>query len=385
MDAVGKIELLGRAAQYDLCGEACGTEAHRVRDELDRWIYPAVMPDGRRIAMFKVLMTNACENDCRYCAQRASRDCRRISFQPEELARIFDSLKTQRRVEGIFLSSSVRGSADRTMEQMLAAIEIIRFKYAFPGYVHLKILPGAQKGAIERAVELADRVSLNLEAPNPQRLAHLSEAKDFENDLLKRLYWARECIAAQPPLPRHGGQFGHGRAGITTQFVVGAAQESDREILGTSDRLYRGIALSRAYYSAFQPVPDTPLENQAATPPLREHRLYQSDWLLRKYGFQFGELVFDEVGNLPMEADPKMVWAQAHVDHFPIEVNRASREELLRVPGIGPTSAARILRLRRENKFRNIEDLKKAGVVVSRAIPYVLLEGRRLPAQLSLW
>jgi len=385
MDTGQKIEMLGRAAQYDLCGEACGTEAHRVRDDLDRWIYPAVMPDGRRIAMLKVLMTNACENDCRYCAQRASRDCRRISFQPEELARLFDSLRTQRRVEGIFLSSSVRGSADRTMEQMITAIEIIRFKYAFPGYVHLKILPGTQKGAIERAVELADRVSLNLEAPSPERLAYLSEAKDFENDLLKRLHWARECITAQPVQPRLSGQCGHGRAGITTQFVVGAAHESDQEILGMSDQLYRDISLSRAYYSAFQPVPDTPLENQAATPPLREHRLYQSDWLLRKYGFRFGELVFDEVGNLPMEADPKMIWAQTHPERFPIEVNRAAREELLRIPGIGPRSAARILRLRHDSKFRHIEDLRRVGVVVSRALPYVLLEGRCFPTQLSLW
>jgi predicted DNA-binding helix-hairpin-helix protein len=383
MDTVQKIEALGRAAQYDLCSEGCGTQAHRVRDELDRWIYPAVMPDGRRIAMLKVLLTNACENDCGYCAMRAGRDCRRVSFQPEELARLFDTLVLQGRVRGLFLSSSVSHGADRTMQKMIDTVEIVRRNYGFRGYVHLKILPGVQRAAVTRAVELADRVSLNLEAPSSQRLAHLSHAKDFQGDLLTRLRWARDEIRRIPS----GWQrktVGGGGAGITTQFVVGGAQESDCEILGASDQLYRENDLRRAYYSAFQPVPGTPLENQPPTPPLREHRLYQSDWLLRKYGFQFPELIFDETGNLPLSADPKTVWAQAHPDRYPMEVNRASREELLRIPGIGPESAARIVKLRRESKFHSLSDLSKIGAVADRACPYILLNGRRPPVQIPL-
>jgi len=383
MDAIQKIEVLGEAAQYDLCSEACGTAAHRVRDDIGRWIYPAAMPDGRRIAMLKVLMTNACENDCYYCAQRASRNRRRISFRPDELAKLFDSLRRQRRVQGIFLSSSIRGGADRTMEQMIATIELIRGKYAFHGYVHLKILPGAARAAIERAVQLADRVSLNLEAPNAQRLTHLCGSKDFQADLLSRLGWAAEAIAESSHSRR--GAHGGGRSGLTTQFVVGAAQEPDREIVSMADRLYSQLDLRRAYYSAFQPVPDTPLEGKVAAPPLREHRLYQSDWLLRKYDFKLSELVFDAAGNLPREADPKMMWAKAHPERFPIEVNRASRHELLRIPGVGPRSVARILRLRRQHRFRELSDLKKVGAVVRRAASYVLLDGHRPPAQLSLW
>lgn len=384
MDTKDKIELLGRAAQYDLCSEACGTEAKRVRDDIGRWIYPVVLPDGRRIALLKVLMTNACENDCYYCAQRASRDCLRTRFAPDELAKLFDMLHRQRRVQGIFLSSSVFGGPDCTMEQMLAAIELIRRKCEFAGYVHLKILPGAHRAAVEQAVQLANRVSVNLEAPNPQRLAALSSTKDFHRDLLTRMRWAAEAIQRAPGADP-GSRFGAGHGGLTTQFVVGAAKEPDREIMATAAWLYKQLDLRRAYYSAFQPVVNTPLEGETPTPPLREHRLYQSDWLLRQYGFQLEELVFDEEGNLPQEADPKIMWAKAHPERFPIEINRADRWELLRIPGVGPRSASRILKLRREQKLHDLSDLQKIGAVAERAAPYILLDGRRPMSQLPLW
>ncbi len=377
MDIFEKVEILGRSAQYDLCGEACGTDAARKKDELGRWIYPAVLPDGRRVAMLKILLSNACQKDCYYCANRASRDFRRLSFTPEELARAFDQMHRQGLVKGLFLSSGVCGDPGHAMDQMIAAVELVRQKYAFPGYIHLKILPGASFAHVERAVQLATRVSVNLEAPNAARLARIAPSKDFAASLLQPMYWARDLIAA-----------GGGRlvsAGQTTQFVVGAADESDREILMMTTRLYKEIGLARAYFSAFQPVANTPLEDHAPTPALREHRLYQSDWLLRRYGFTFEDLVFDEEGNLPREADPKMMWAQAHPECFPIEVNRASREELLRVPGLGPRSVARILRLRRQGTFRTLSDLKQVGAVVSRAAPFILLDGKRPPYQMSLW
>lgn len=376
MDTLEKVEILGRSAQYDLCGEACGTDAARKKDDLGRWIYPAVLPDGRRVAMLKILLSNACQKDCYYCANRASRDFRRVSFTPEELAKAFDQMHRQGLVKGLFLSSGVCGDPSRAMDQMIATVELVRRRYAFPGYIHLKILPGASFAHVERAVQLATRVSVNLEAPNAERLARIAPSKDFAASLLQPMYWVRDLVEA-----------GGGRlvsAGQTTQFVVGAADESDREILTTTARLYKEIGLARAYFSAFQPVADTPLEDHAPTPALREHRLYQSDWLLRQYGFTFEDLVFDEEGNLPAEADPKMMWAQIHPEYFPIEVNRASREELLRVPGLGPRSVARILRLRRQRTFRTLTDLKQIGAVVSRAAPFILLDGKRPPYQMRL-
>lgn len=377
MDTFEKVEILGRSAQYDLCGEACGTDAARKKDDLGRWIYPAALPDGRRVAMLKVLLSNACQKDCYYCANRASRDFRRISFAPEELARAFDQMHRKGLVKGLFLSSGVCGEAGRAMDQMIATVEWVRKRYAFSGYVHLKILPGASLAHVERAVQLATRVSVNLEAPNAERLARIAPRKDFAANLLQPMHWAKGLIEAS------GG--GLVPAGQTTQFVVGAADESDREILMTTARLYKEIGLARAYFSAFQPVTDTPLESHPPTPLLREHRLYQSDWLLRQYDFTFEDLIFDETGNLPREADPKMMWAQVHPERFPIEVNRASREELLRVPGLGPRSVARILRLRRQGTFRTLADLKKTGAVASRAAPFILLDGKRPPYQMGLW
>jgi len=377
LDTFEKVEILGRSAQYDLCGEACGTDAARRKDDLGRWIYPAALPDGRRVAMLKVLLSNACQKDCYYCANRASRDLRRVSFAPEELARAFDQMHRKGLVKGLFLSSGVCGEAGRAMDQMIATVELVRKRYAFPGYIHLKILPGASFAHVERAVQLATRVSVNLEAPNAERLARIAPRKDFATNLLQPMHWAKGLIEAS------GGRLVP--AGQTTQFVVGAADESDREILMTTAQLYQEIGLARAYFSAFQPVVDTPLEGHPPTPSLREHRLYQSDWLLRQYDFTFEELIFDEAGNLPREADPKMMWAQVHPEHFPIEVNRASREELLRVPGLGPRSVTRILRLRRQGTFHTLTDLKRVGAVVSRAAPFILLDGKRPPHQMSLW
>jgi putative DNA modification/repair radical SAM protein len=377
MDTFEKVEILGRSAQYDLCGEACGTDAARKKDDLGRWIYPAVLPDGKRVSILKILQSNACQKDCYYCANRASRAFRRISFAPEELARAFDQMHRKGLVKGLFLSSGICGEARRAMDQMIATVELVRKKYAFPGYVHLKILPGASFAHVEQAVQLATRVSVNLEAPNAGRLVRIAPRKDFIANLLQPMRWAKGLIEAS------GGRLVS--AGQTTQFVVGAAGESDREILMTTARLYKEMRLARAYFSAFQPVIDTPLEGHSPTPPLREHRLYQSDWLLRQYGFAFQDLIFDEAGNLPHKADPKMMWAQVHPECFPVEVNRASREELLRVPGIGPRSVARILRLRRQGTLRTLADLKKIGAVASRAAPFILLDGKKPPYQMSLW
>ncbi len=376
MDIQQKLDLLGSAAQADLACGKCGEGQTRVRDDIGRRIYPAVHPDGRTVKMLKVLQTNACEKDCFYCATRRGRDLRRTTFQPDELALTFDQIHRANLAEAIFISSGVTGGGTRTMERMLATAELLRGKYDFRGYLHLKLMPGAESAAIERALQLADRVSVNLEAPSSEYLAKLSSTKRYTEELLAPLQIARQLISNNPALAKKS---------MTTQFVVGAAGEQDREILARTTQLYRDLALSRVYFSAFQPVEDTPLDGHAPTPLVREHRLYQTDFLFRKYGFSFDELFFDSHGNLPTESDPKTMWAINHPEYFPIELNRASKEQLLRVPGIGPLSATRILQVRRANKFVTIEQLARVGADEKRAAPFVLLGGRQPARQLSLW
>jgi predicted DNA-binding helix-hairpin-helix protein len=376
METLAKLDLLGSAAQADLACGKCGEGQTRVRDDVGRWIYPAVRPDGKTVKMLKILQTNACEKDCFYCPTRRGRDVPRSTFKPEELAETFDQIHRARLAEAIFISSGVAGGGTRTMERMLATAELLRGKYNFRGYLHLKLMPGAEDAAIERALLLADRVSVNLEAPTSEHLAKLSSTKRYTEELLAPLQIAKKLIAQNPTLA--------GKT-MTTQFVVGGADESDRDILARTTQLYHDLALARAYFSAFQPIENTPLENHAPTPLVREHRLYQSDFLFRKYGFAFSDFIFDPRGNLSTEADPKMIWAIHHPEYFPIELNRASKEQLLRVPGIGPLSAQRILQARRVNRFSAIEQLARIGADAHRAAPFVLMNGRAPARQLALW
>jgi predicted DNA-binding helix-hairpin-helix protein len=375
MDLQAKLDLLGAGAQADLACGVCGEGQKRVHDEMGRWIYPAVRPDGRTVKMLKVLQTNACENDCFYCATRRGRDLRRTTFQPEELARLFDQMHRARLAEAIFISSGVVGGGTRTMDRMLATAELLRRKYAFGGYLHLKLMPGAEPAAMERALQLADRVSVNLEAPSSERLARLSSTKRYAEELLAPLQTARRLIDADPSLHKKT---------LTTQFVVGAADETDWEILTRTASLYSELNLARVYYSAFQPVENTPLDGHPPTPLVREHRLYQTDFLFRRYGFRLEDLVFGAQGNLPTESDPKTLWAVNHPEFFPVELNTASHHVLLRVPGIGPVSADRILKLRRIRRFRAIEQLGQTGADQHRAAPFILLDGRAASRQLEL-
>ncbi len=371
MDLWQKVDLLGEAAQWDT--ERGCSKNGRQRDDIDRWIYPAIRPDGQRIRMLKVLQSNVCENNCAYCAFRRDRDTPRSAFRPEELAALFDELVHRRRAEGLFLSSGICDNPGRAAERMLATVELVRNRYGFGGYIHLKVLPGSDLGCIEQSVRLATRVSVNLEAPNPHRIRALSQDKSFD-DLMR-------CLAATDRARRQVSR----PVSMSTQFVVGASGESDQELLQTSERLYRELDLARAYYSSFQPIANTPLEGHEASSPLREHRLYQADFLLRQYDFALEELVFDASGNLPREGDPKELWAQSHPELFPIEINRAEPRELLRIPGIGPKSAAKIVARRRQGRLRSLEHAGLRGALARRAAPFVLLDGRRPTYQPELW
>jgi predicted DNA-binding helix-hairpin-helix protein len=379
VDALQKLRLLGPATCFEPSEEVGASGAARpaavAAGDLVDCIHRAVMPNGRRIALLKTLLTSACERDCAYCPFRAGRDFRRATFTPDELARLFLQLHRQGIAEGIFLSSAVAGGGPRIQDRLIATAEILRRRYRFRGYVHLKIMPGAERDQVRASMQLADRVSVNLEAPNAPRLASLAPHKTFEEELLRRLCWIEEIRA----------ELAGRRPSSTTQFVVGAADESDVEILTTTEFLHRRAGLARAYFSRFTPVTDTPLENHPPTPPLREHRLYQSSFLLRDYGFQVEELPFDEDGNLPLSQDPKLAWARRYLANSRVELNRAGREMLLRVPGIGPKGADRVLSARRQGVLRDVSDLRKLGVAAERAMPFILLDGRPPARQLSLW
>ncbi len=319
---------------------------------------------GRCLPLFKVLLSNQCRNDCHYCALRSSANVPRAGFTTGELVQTFLTLLRGGRVQGMFLSSAVCGSAERTQERMLQVVEVLRHRHHYRGYIHLKLLPGVSDAAIEASLRLADRLSVNLEAPSVAHLARIAPDKAFRRELLG-------------PLERAAAMAGPGvlRSGLTTQFVVGGAEETDREVLGAGDWLYRKLGLRRAYYSGFRPLPDTPLEGVSPASALREHRLYQADFLLRHYDVGLSELVFSPDGGLPTEHDPKLAMALAAADRYPLEVNRASKEELLRVPGLGPVSVERILSCRRERRIRDRRQLAKLGVR-NQALEFLTLAGR---------
>ena len=343
-------------------------------------ISEAQMPNGKRIKLLKTMITSACERNCYYCPFRAGRNMRRATFKPEELARTFQLMYKTGRVEGMFLSSGIIGGGIRTQDRLLDTADILRNKLGFRGYLHLKIMPGAERAQVERAMQLASRVSINLEAPNTKRLQALAPLKIFTEELLQPLKWAEEIRQNQSPHRTWNGRW----PSSTTQFVVGAVGESDLELLATSEYLIRNARLKRAYFSAFNPIKDTPLEDHAPTDPLRQHRLYQSSYLLRDYGFSLEDMPFDQTGNLPLGEDPKLAWARSSLQHAPVEVNRADRRQLLQIPGIGPKGAAAILNARRKGKLHDLRDLDKLGVVAKRAAPFILLDGKRPAYQLQM-
>ncbi len=369
MDNGARLKLLGEGARYDVSAPST-LATQRALAARPGSIYEALSADGRKVRLLKVLLSNACRHDCLYCATRCSRDIPRASFRPEELAKLTDELTRASLVSGLFLSSGIVGDADSTMARMIETVEILRRKYNYRNYVHLKLLPGCSEAAVGTAVGLADRLSVNLEAPGPERLSAICAGKSFERDLVRTLRWARGKIGP-----------GQVKSGLTTQFVVGAAGETDSELLETTWRLEADLGLARTYFSRFSPVPDTPLAERDPASPLREQRLYQAEFLLRSYGFSLSEVVFDDDGMLLTQHDPKMAAALVRKDQFPIEVNRAERWELLRVPGIGPTSAERILTVRDEHRLTSLKHLEILGARADRARNFITLAGHYYPRE----
>jgi predicted DNA-binding helix-hairpin-helix protein len=341
-------------------------------------IRPLRMPGGGTTRLMRVMQTNACSLSCGYCPTFCGGKVRRVSLAPEEVAATFMEAHRAGQADGLFLTSGVPGRPERAMDRMLASIDILRRREGFRGYVHVKMLPRADDEQVRAAVRLATRVSINLEGPADAVVRRLAREKDLSGDLLPKLELAGR-LAREARLD--GRAWAASPAGTTTQFVVGSQGETDRDLLGLVSRLESDGLLHHAHFSAFQPVAGTPMENLPPTPAPREFRLYQAEHLLRQYGFELGDLVFGSDGNLDLDHDPKMAWALAHPEAFPVELSRAPRERLLRIPGVGPRAADRIVAVRRGTVPRGLDDLRRLGVDVGRAAHFVAVRGRRLAAR----
>ena len=376
-----KLEILSDAAKYDVACTSSGVDrkgdGKGMGNSIAAGICHSFAQDGRCISLLKILYTNECVFDCKYCINRASNDVVRTSFTPEEVCRLTMEFYRRNYIEGLFLSSGVKESPDRTMEELLCTVNLLRNKYHFQGYIHLKAIPGAAPELIARAGYLADRMSVNLELPTADGLRKLAPHKSRQTILrpMKQIQQQRDQNKEELVLYRHAPKFVP--AGQSTQMIIGAMGESDYQIVSVAESLYKNFALKRVFYSAFVAVnEDKDLPMSLSGPPLlREHRLYQADWLLRYYGFEAKELLSEKHPNFNVFLDPKCDWALGHMEHFPVEINRAPYETLLRVPGIGVKSAQRIVKARRFSSL-DFEDLKKIGVVLKRAVYFITCKGK---------
>ena len=402
MDTLDKLSHAARAMTFESEGNASIREQRRscaytpaeLRNKYgEKWndrevnidgriirITNAVFSGGKRIPLLKAMLSTACERNCRYCPFQAGRDFRRVTFSAEDMAQTYFRLYQMRAVEGIFLSAGVIRGGSLTQTKLLDTASILRHKLGYRGYLHLKIMPGVERDQVLQAMRLADRVSINLEAPDQDHLSRIAPMKRFHEELLQSLIWVEDIRQSRDPIEGWNRRW----PSSSTQFVIGAAGENDIEVLSLVEKLFQNVGLKRTYFEAFNPVAGTPLENHTPTDPLRQHRLYQASFLMRDYGFDFEEISFTKEGLLPLDRDPKIAYAQNALAHTPVEINRADRSVLLRVPGIGLKSATSILKLRGEQRFRELGDLRRIGIMAERAAPYITLDGHRPAKQLEL-
>jgi len=369
-DIYEKMQILADSAKYDVSCSSSGSDSNYKTGELGAThksgICHTFTADGRCVSLLKVLLTNFCIYDCAYCINRKSNDIKRAAFSPRELADITINFYKRNYIEGLFLSSGIIDNEDHTTNLILRVLKILRHEYRFNGYIHVKLIPGADERLIEQVVNLANRVSSNIELPSDKSLKLLAPNKTKES-VLQPLKYARDISLEKNRKP----------IGMSTQLIVGATPETDKDILKLSSVMYDKALLKRVYYSAYIPVNDD--KNLPAIinkpPLLREHRLYQADWLLRFYDFSYDEIVSDEFPNLDEEVDPKTSWALHNLKYFPMEINTASKEELLRIPGIGVRGVFKILKAR---KFKSLDfdDLKKLKLSIKRAKYFITCKGK---------
>lgn len=392
MKLIDKLAILADAAKYDASCASSGTQTKSsangrgVGSTEGMGICHSYAPDGRCISLLKILFTNFCIYECSYCVNRNSSSVRRARFTVDEVVRLTLDFYKRNYIEGLFLSSGVIRNADYTMEQLVAVARRLRVQHDFRGYIHLKTIPDADGELLAAAGRYADRLSINIELPTQQALADLAPEKDQRTIKLSmaRIRSRREeSIADQKAYRRQPRRSGNGKppafapAGQSTQIIVGAEPSTDAQILQTSATLYAGYALRRVYYSAFSPIPDASMRLPVQQPPLlREHRLYQADWLMRFYGYAADEITQHPdpgmtAGMLSLDVDPKLGWALANRGYFPVDLNRDARQRLLRVPGLGVKSVNRIMQIRRLQKVR-LEDLVAVRAGVKKAMPFIV-------------
>lgn len=385
MELMEKLTVLTDGAKYDAACTSSGLDSGGRRGKIGSTMLSgcchSFSADGRCVTLLKVLMSNACCYNCAYCVNRREADVPRATFTPRELAELTIGFYRRNYIEGLFLSSAVVGSPDRTTELMIAALRLLREEYGFGGYIHAKAIPGADPLLTHRLGLLCDRLSVNIELPSETSLRLLAPEKE-KKAILAPMKQIRDTIAQsrqELAVYRHAPRFAP--AGQSTQLIIGATPESDLNILRLTEGLYGKYKLKRVFYSAYMPVSDSsllPARADFKPPLLREHRLYQADWLLRYYHFTAAELLDEAHPDFDQRVDPKCAWALRHLDQFPVEVNRADYETLLRVPGIGVRSAHRVLTARRVGPL-TFEGLKRLGVVLKRAQYFLTCSGRMIP------
>lgn len=405
MQLIDKLSILADAAKYDA---SCASSAAPKRSSEGKsgigssngmGICHSYTPDGRCVSLLKILLTNFCLYDCQYCVNRRSSDVPRARFTPEEVVTLTLDFYRRNCVSGLFLSSGIIRSADYTMEQLVRVAKLLREEHEFRGYIHLKTIPEADPALIEEAGRYADRLSVNIELPTQLGLQTLAPEKEMGSikQAMQTIYTGQQTVLNEPKAPRFTP------AGQSTQMIVGADETDDSTLLHTAESLYGDFRLKRVYYSAFSPIPNSPKSVPLAAPPLlREHRLYQADFLLRGYGYSAKELL-DGPGHLALDIDPKLAWALEHRDVFPLDLNRAEPAMIARIPGIGIRTTKRLVELRRQRRIR-YEDLTRLRCVLAKAKPFIItsdyhprqadtssfalreqLRDRPQPQQMALW
>lgn len=378
-----KLEILSDAAKYDVACTSSGVDRKGKKGTMGNAIASGIChsfsADGRCISLLKILFTNQCIYDCKYCINRSSNDVVRTAFTPDEVCTLTMEFYRRNYIEGLFLSSGILYSADHTMELIFQTLMKLRGEYGFRGYIHVKAIPGASAELIDRVGFLADRMSINLELPTAEGLRTLAPGKTREKILAPMTQVRNGILTEKQELIPYGRPARFVPAGQSTQMIVGATPENDFQMISVAEALYQRYQLKRVFYSAFVRVnEDRLLPALPGGPPLlREHRLYQADWLLRYYGFQAGELLSPDRPNFNVLLDPKCDWAIRHLELFPVEVNRADYQTLLRVPGMGVKSVQRIVAARRSSRL-DFGDLKKMGVVLKRALYFITCSGRMM-------
>ncbi len=389
MELGEKISILAAAAKYDASCASSGSRGHHhsaKKDGLGSSAFAGICHswtgDGRCVSLLKLLFSNICKYDCAYCANRASADIKRTSFTKDEIVKLTIEFYRRNYIEGLFLSSGIFADPDIVMEQLIGTAKKLRLEYGYGGYIHLKIIPGAGEHLIREAGYWADRLSANIELPTEKSLKILAPQKSGKEILGAMDYISQSGLEIKEDSLHIKKVPQFAPAGQSTQLIVGASSEDDRQIISLSGALYRKYGLKRVYYSAFMPVGingnpeihDPKLPDIKQPPLVREHRLYQADWLMRFYNFTPDEILDPSTPYLDENLDPKTIWALNHMDFFPVEVNKASYEELLRVPGIGAVSAKRIVRQRR-SRILSFEILKSLGVILKRARYFITASG----------